>query len=282
MADFTAHKTGHDQLQAVSGESDHHFPRHTHDDFGIGLMVAGGQISASGRGQVEAGPGDIITVNPGEVHDGVPVGRHARRWHMLYLAPALLQDIANGLGVCGQGDLEFCHPVLTDTNVAQHFATAWRRGQNQPSDNTQGLAREEALLQLLCGLLSRRSSPEHMRQAPLAMLRVKAMIDDDVLDNPSLGDLAREAGLSRFQTLRAFARLTGFTPHAYLVEQRVRHARRQVIAGMRLADAAAASGFADQSHMTREFRRRYGVTPAVLRNAVTGCNFVQDRSFLQV
>jgi AraC-like DNA-binding protein len=281
LADFTAHKTGHHQLQAVSGESDHHFSRHTHDDYGIGLMAAGGQISASGRGQVEAGPGDIITVNPGEVHDGAPLGRRARRWHMLYLAPALLQDIADGVGMPGHGDLEFHHPVLTDTITAKRFATAWHSFRDGPSDKTQGLAREEALLQLFGGLLAHTDIPDHKRQAPMALLRIKAMIDDDVLNSPSLGDLAREAGLSRFQTLRAFARLTGFTPHAYLLEQRIRHARRLIMVLTPLADAAAASGFADQSHMTREFRRRYGLTPAALRNAVAGCNFIQDRPGLR-
>jgi hypothetical protein len=48
-------------VQAVEACSRHAFPRHTHDGYGIGLIVRGAQRSWSGRGTVEAGPGSIIT-----------------------------------------------------------------------------------------------------------------------------------------------------------------------------------------------------------------------------
>lgn len=77
----------------------------------------------------------------------------------------------------------------------------------------------------------------------------------------SLNDLARLCGISRFQVLRGFARETGLTPHAYLVQRRLQMARRLIAQGMDLAEAAASSGFADQSHMTRAFVRTYGLSP---------------------
>ena len=86
-------------------------------------------------------------------------------------------------------------------------------------------------------------------------------IDDDPAETLTLGDLAAGAGLSRYQFLRAFTRLTGLPPHAYLLQRRIQHARALVRSGMALADAAAASGFADQSHMTRCFARSFGLTP---------------------
>ena len=75
--------------------------------------------------------------------------------------------------------------------------------------------------------------------------------------------MARESGLSRFQLVRAFSRATGLTPHAYLVQARVHLARRLIGGKMPLAEVAAASGFADQSHMTRAFTARYGLAPGV-------------------
>ncbi|MNW13279.1 Virulence regulon transcriptional activator VirF [compost metagenome] len=51
------------------------------------------------------------------------------------------------------------------------------------------------------------------------------------------------------------------TPHAYQIQRRLLLARQLIRRGMTLADAAAASGFADQSHMTRLFVRTYGVSP---------------------
>ena len=82
--------------------------------------------------------------------------------------------------------------------------------------------------------------------------------------------LARVAGLlyllvaifSAFaQIVRAFARELGTTPHAYVVQCRVRLARQFLLRGQTLATAAQRAGFADQSHMTRAFVRQFGITP---------------------
>src|SRR3546814_9824655 len=66
-------------ITVVDAHSDRSFARHAHDTFGIGLITEGAQRSWSGRGAVEAACGQLITVNPGEVHDGKPVGP-ARSW----------------------------------------------------------------------------------------------------------------------------------------------------------------------------------------------------------
>jgi AraC-like DNA-binding protein len=81
--------------------------------------------------------------------------------------------------------------------------------------------------------------------------------------------LAALSGVSRFQLLRAFGREVGTTPYAYLLQRRVRLARQLLKAGQQPAEAAAASGFADQSHLTRAFVRQFGITPARYRAAVT-------------
>ena len=57
------------------------------------------------------------------------------------------------------------------------------------------------------------------------------------------------------------------TPHAYMIQRRIIAARHLIARGMSLADAAAASGFADQSHMTRIFVRTYGISPSMYARA---------------
>jgi hypothetical protein len=96
-------------VQAVAAHSRHAFARHTHEQFGIGVMRLGAQVSHSGRGQVQAGPGHVITVNPGEVHDGAPIGG-ARAWQMLYLDPGVVARAAADLRADGRG-YEFEHPA---------------------------------------------------------------------------------------------------------------------------------------------------------------------------
>jgi AraC-like DNA-binding protein len=80
-------------------------------------------------------------------------------------------------------------------------------------------------------------------------------------------DAARMAGLSRYHFHRLFRRTVGLTPGGWSRSVRLRHARDLIQAGARLADVAYETGFADQSHLTREFKRVYGVTPGALSAA---------------
>lgn len=92
----------------------------------------------------------------------------------------------------------------------------------------------------------------------------------DPLRPPSLAELAALAGASRFQLLRRFAAVHGCTPHAWLVQQRAERARALIAQGQPLADTAASCGFADQSHMSRQFTRQFGFTPGAWQRAARG------------
>lgn len=223
-------------------------------------MLAGAQRSWSGRGTVEAGAGDLITVNPGEVHDGAPIGE-SRTWAMLYLSPERMAAIVCDIHDGNRADMEFTDPVMHDRYAADHFAAAYAALTSGEDD-----AVEARLMLLVAGFLHDAPVPRSLPRQRLA--HAKARIDDDPADHHSLSDLAREADLSRFQTLRGFARLTGLTPHAYIVQRRLDLARSLIRARTGLAEAASAAGFADQSHFHRTFTRSYGLTPGAYATAM--------------
>lgn len=251
---FQMLRSGMAGVDVVLADSAQAFGRHTHDEFGIGLIERGAQKSASGRGPVEAGAGDLITVNPGEVHDGKPFDASGRRWRMLYLDPGRLLDAAEA--VAQGANFEFTAPVIRDPVLAARFRNLFDAAMTDDA-----LQSEAALLTLTARLLCR--SPSRRPTTTAGVTAARERIDDDPAGTPTLADLAADAGLSRYQFLRAFTRLTGLPPHAYLLQRRVQHARRLVRGGLPLAEAAAASGFADQSHMTRSFKRCFGLTPGV-------------------
>lgn len=247
-------------VEAVKSNTSHVFPRHTHQQFGIGVIIKGAQKSYSGRGVVEANAGDTITVNPGEVHDGEPIGNVNRSWNMLYLDPSLVLSATYDIGEGNTKTREFTHPVIRDANVTELvrklFVTV-------TSDIGQESARqgEELLLILFRAVLHEHFGLDQPHSIPEGVFKAKKLIDDDPVVHITLSDLARESGLSRFQVLRGFARLTGLTPHAYIVQCRINAARRLIARGIPLAEAALTCGFADQSHLTRIFVRRYGISP---------------------
>ena len=93
--------------------------------------------------------------------------------------------------------------------------------------------------------------------------RAREFLTAHAHENPTLDDVARQAGMNRFVLLRWFRRAFGTTPHAYLTAVRIDRARALLAAGMRCVEAGAVTGFADQPHFTRQFKRLTGVTPAV-------------------
>jgi len=246
-------------VTAVASRSSRTFARHTHDEYGFGVIMRGAQRSWSGRGAVEAGAGDLITVNPGEVHDGAPVGA-GRTWSMLYVAPermrALLGDIRDGDAALR----EFRSPVIRAPATARRFAALYRAALRDDAT-----AFDERLLSLVAELLCEAVVE---RGVPHALARVRQRIDDDPTGDHPLHALAACAGISRFQVLRGFHRLTGLTPGAYVIQRRLDRARALIRAGTPLAQAADAAGFSDQSHLHRAFTRRYGMTPGVFAAAM--------------
>ena len=108
-------------VQAVAARSDRTFARHSHEQFGIGVIRHGAQASHSGRGQVQAQAGQVITVNPGEIHDGAPLGDAGRAWQMLYLDPSVAAEAAREF--LPAGEFEFPQPVFDDPVLA---GMCWR------------------------------------------------------------------------------------------------------------------------------------------------------------
>lgn len=254
-------------VEAVEANTHHTFSRHTHEQFGIGVIYLGAQKSLSGRGMVEAGSGDTIMVNPGEVHDGAPIGDAGRSWRMLYFDPALIAETAVDISEGKTKEYEFSSPVIRTAEMARCFHQLF----SVMTTDTTGEAtmlREELLLTLLANAMCRKDDFGRAQRPPESIVRARHLIDDDPTAPITLADLARESGLSQFQVLRAFSRATGLTPHAYLVQRRVHIARRLIAHGVPLAEAAVASGFADQSHMTRIFIRKYGISPGAYADAV--------------
>ena len=239
-------------MTAASARS---FPRHVHDQYGVGVVDAGGHSSWSGRGQVEAGPRSFICVNPGEVHDGHAVGRQHRCWRMFYFDPAVIELARSDILEGERSEFTFCAPVFADPGLHPLFEDLFTQGRDD------AMAAETSLLTFVAALLRHSTSKVHLGKSTADIRRARQRIDDDPTAPWSLAELARDVGASRYQLLRAFAREFGLTPHAYIMQRRLAHARRQILAGASLADVAVSSGFYDQSHLTRWFTRQFGVTP---------------------
>lgn len=248
--------------------SGQHFGRHWHDAYGFGILEEGAQRSSSGRGRVDAFAGQVITSNPAEVHDGSPLGGPSRRWRILSVEVDELSSLIDHDGA----PAEIRRPVIDDPNLFQVLRRLFRRierwNESAASRATEALACEEALVEAAVLLVARHGTVRLPTVAPRHDLRrLRDRLADAPSDSPSLAEMAAMTGLSRYQVLRRFEKVYGLPPHAWLLSRRAEHALRLIRGGSTLAGAATASGFADQSHMTRVFVRHHGFTPGAWRRA---------------
>ncbi|HEU4779486.1 MAG TPA: AraC family transcriptional regulator [Steroidobacteraceae bacterium] len=243
------------------------FARHTHDEYALGVITSG-VLGFDYRGAHHlAGRGEINVVVPGEVHTGQPERGDHWSYRMFYLAPALVADIAQQSGR-GRGQPFFPAGVIRDENLA---ATVIQLHHDLDAQRIGALEAESRLIALMTTwMLHHGEKPRSPKAGAhgLNVARVRELLDDCGSDNPALGTLARLVNLSPYQLLRAFMRQYGLPPHAWLIQRRVREARGMIERGVPVAEAAASSGFADQSHLNRHFKRILGFTPGRYRNFV--------------
>jgi AraC family transcriptional regulator len=111
-------------------------------------------------------------------------------------------------------------------------------------------------------------APEHLTHFQFADVfdYMNAHLDRDI----SLSELAQAANVSPPHLVRLFKRSTGFSPHQYLIHLRIQRAKDYLIRGKHsLSEIAALTGFADQSHFSRHFKRIVGCTPKAFLNQLT-------------
>jgi AraC-like DNA-binding protein len=243
----------------------HKYAPHTHDTYVVGAIVAGCETFVVRGERCFAVPGEVCFVHPGEVHDGEPHG-DGYAYRMSYPTVALMRDIAAELtGREDTGTPWFPETVVHDPEGAARFVAA-----HMALAHTDALYGDERFVSTMALLLSRHArlgdpAPIGRERGPVR--RAQEYLDAHYADNVDLPTLAGVAGVSRFHLIRAFRKETGLTPHAWLADRRVRAARGLLASGRTPGEAAADCGFADQSHLTRAFKARVGVTPGRFRSA---------------
>jgi AraC-like DNA-binding protein len=240
----------------------HSFSRHTHEGYAIGVIEAGVEAFTY-RGSAHRAPaGSLVVIHPGEVHTGhagIPAGWVYR---MLYPEAALVQRVAQEMGQGTEVEPFFSQPVISDSPLAAQFSRLHQMLEQSPCP----LQRESGFWWMVGQLIQRHGDLRSHAPTPLPTITQQVRPLEDYLqehysDSITLEQLAHIAGLPPLKLLRLFRRVTGLPPHAYLIQVRVNQAKRRLALGQPIADVALATGFTDQSHLNRHFKRLVGVTP---------------------
>ncbi|TGP21696.1 MULTISPECIES: AraC family transcriptional regulator [unclassified Mesorhizobium] len=243
---------------------DYAYSLHTHPTWVFGVVVAGVEKLRIGQRQHLAPAGTIIIVNPEEPHDGERGEPAGWAYRTCYPDAALMAEIAEDL------DLPTLPMFGKGTVEAPELARAFVRAHRLAG---QALEQEAAMLAVLRELVSRFGNGRHRDRAPdggetARRFRLYGeLMAADLAAGFDLAHLAAAAGVTRFRVIRDFHRAAGMTPGQYLRDRRIRAASALIKTDMPLAEIAAATGFADQSHLTRVFKTIKGLSPGAWRAA---------------
>ena len=245
------------------------FSKHTHGGFAVGVIERGA-LGFYYRGRSVVAPaGQINLVNPDEAHDGHAAAAEGWVYRMFYIDAALVQNAAAEIAGRRAKMPFFTTGVLRDATLAGAVHTLHAQLE---TDHTTLLEIQSRFLNMLTRLVARHADdPPPQRRTgrePAAVRRAREYIDACYSENISVEQLAAVARLSPFHFIRVFGAHLGMPPHAYLMQARVRKAKTLLDKGWRIVDVACDTGFVDQSHLTRHFKRTLGYTPGQYRNSV--------------
>ncbi|MCA4725428.1 AraC family transcriptional regulator [Mycolicibacterium fortuitum] len=260
MDDVVEHRYGPGDIRLVTASfRSHHFVPHAHSEYAIAAIERGVE-AVRYRGATEHAPeGSLLLLDADTIHAGRPGIPEGWDYRVFYLPPALLIELAGH-----RPSFQVATPH--DPRLAARLLRLHRR---RDQDTLAAQEEFEALCTEIIARFTRRTVPS---PPPLLVRKVQRHLAADLRRTPALDELATVAGLPRFQLLRAFRRETGVTPHGYLLQLRLQCAQQLLTAGHTVAHAAAESGFYDQAHLHRHFRRAFAATPGRF-----GRKNVQDR-----
>lgn len=238
----------------------HAFDPHRHDVYCIGMTTLGVQAFGYRGGAAHSLAGELYVLHPDEVHDGRAGTEAGFRYASLYVEPGLIQE-ALGHGGGPSRPLPFVpEAVARHPNLQSALDLAFE-DLEAPLDD---LLMHQVLHDLAEALAALDPSGKQSAGTVLhhrAVATARDLLSDDIEGGVTSAELEAATGLDRYSLARQFRTAYGTSPYRYLLLRRLDRARDLIQRGTSLAEAAAASGFADQSHMTRHFKKTFGLAP---------------------
>lgn len=246
---------------------EHAFVPHWHEHYVFAVITAGAEEYAYCGAEHVATPGTIAAINPGEVHTGSRAVDEGWAYRVFYPQVSVMTRLAAELAGRPADD-PGCLPwfpgrVIADPEAASMLA----RAHVLLESGADPLAAETALHQGFALLIGRhaenRPAPANPPADAARVARMCELLAADPAEPLTLSALAAAVGLSPFHAARLFARAVGMPPHAWRIQLRLNRAQDLLRRGLSVTEAAAATGFTDQSHFTRHFKRAHGVPPGL-------------------
>ena len=234
---------------------------HRHDTYAIGATLHGQQTFRFRGEQWHCMPGQCHILHPDETHDGGAANDAGFGYRIAYVDPALVQAALGGR------PLPFVANPVVDRSDLPEACTAdvW-----DIETELDDIAQTDIVV-AVARLLLVAASDGATKPAPLALdrlSRVRDAIAASPMERRTTDALEQLCGLDRWTLARQFRAAFGTSPSRFRTMRQLDRVRRLLQGGASLAEASLDAGFADQSHMSRHFKKAYGLTPGTWISAV--------------
>ncbi|MBI2969606.1 MAG: helix-turn-helix transcriptional regulator [Gammaproteobacteria bacterium] len=259
-----------DGLEVVeSVEHRGRYPLHLHEPLEIIWMRSGcGEIVARGQSR-SVHAGEACVIRPNEFHGGGTPLNAPIRFCLIHIPPSIIDPVFLRCYFHSRYSSQQLPIKVISRGLADWVLGRLIKGLTRArcaGDQLGAVA--SALKQLLAADSETCAAIYGINVEHPAIETVMSIICANYSESIHTEDLASSVSLNERYLISLFRQATGVPPHRFQVGIRVDHARRLLPSDTPLSTVAAASGFADQSHLTRHFKRQYGFTPGTFRRLV--------------
>ena len=249
---------------------EHSFDPHVHEGYAIAVLEEGAERYRYRGAEHLAAAGSIALLNPGEVHTGSKASEQGWRYRVYYPRAEQFRELLAELELPHGSAPMFDGSVHRDAELVALLIQLHRLLESPDSSTLQRQTFWREAMLLLLQRYARVPSTRPAGREPGSVARAKELLAASLVEPPSLEALAAAVNLSPFHFARVFRRATGLPPHAWLKQRRLEQARALLKSGCTPLNVALQLGYADQSHLGRQFKQAYGVAPGEYRSACAG------------
>lgn len=238
----------------------HAYKDHLHQELSIGYIDKGESILNISGVDYNIKAGEAVIIYPYVSHKCQPIDSNNWEFTMIYIESKFYEgvilnlDNTNSIGIKKFGDYEF--------NQIKKLSAVLK-------SNISGFDKEIELVNTLIQLFTTCDINIQL-QTSKKIEPIKTFIEEHFLEVMTLKDLEDKFGVNKFALIRSFKNEFNTTPNAYQLQLKANYAKQLLISSDNITDIALQSGFYDQAHFTKEFKKAYGITPLQYQRALKG------------
>lgn len=253
-------------MQLRYSNSNKHYKKHFHSSFSLGINKEGISIYSNQNKKFILDKNRLSIMNPYEVHSCNSCGNTLNKYYMMYLDTSWCLKIQK---VINNDITKF---VALDKKLleSKEFYIRFLNLCEFIYEDNSLEEKENELIEFFLDFFALYLKEDEELKTDKNFEEIKAFIDENYKENITLKDISDNFDLNEYYIIRLFKKHLNITPHSYLLNLRVNHARVCLKEGMSIVDTALECGFYDQSHLHRNFLNFVATTPKEYQ-----LNFVQ-------